>query len=89
MVNISNYKAEKATPVSYAKISNNTERIIKFVEYLHEFLPCLEQEFNDLQELQEKYPNDKFPTKMENLAAIYQAEKPLYDLYVTKAPNRQ
>jgi hypothetical protein len=48
----------------------------------------LEQEFNDLEALQAKNPNEKFPIKMDNLAAIYQAEKPLYDLYVTKAPNR-
>lgn len=70
--------------VSYAKIGSNTERIIKFVKYLHDFLPCLEKEYNDLESLQAKNPNDKFPIKMDNLAAIYQAEGPLYELYVEK-----
>ena len=74
--------------VNYAKVGSNTDKIVKFVNYLHEFLPCLEQEYNDLEALQAKSPNQKFPIKMDNLAAIYQAEGPLYDLYVTKAPNR-
>lgn len=71
-------------PVSYAKVGNNTERVIKFIKDLHNFLPCLEQEYNELESLQAKNPNDKFPIKMDNLAAIYQAAGPLYELYVEK-----
>jgi hypothetical protein len=87
-MSIANHNVENSNPVSYAKVDSNTEKIIEFVKYLHEFLPCLEKEYNDLERLQARNPNEKFPIKMNNLAAIYQAEKPLYDLYVTKAPNR-
>jgi hypothetical protein len=87
-MSIANHNIGNGNIVSYAKVGSNTERIVKFVKYLHDFLPCFEQEFNDLEALQAKNPNEKFPIKMDNLAAIYQAEKPLYDLYVTKAPNR-
>lgn len=87
-MSIANHNVGNNNPVSYAKVDNNTERIVKFVKYLHEFLPCLEKEYNDLEALQAKNPNEKFPIKMDNLAAIWQAEGPLYDLYVKKAPNR-
>ena len=87
-MSIANHTIGNVNPVSYAKVGSNTERVVKFIKYLHEFLPCLEQEFNDLEALQAKNPNDKFPIKMDNLAAIWQAEGPLYDLYVKKAPNR-
>ena len=75
--------------VSYAKVSDNTDRIVKFIKYLHDFLPVIEQEYNDLERLQQSKPNQKFPIKMDNLAAIYQAAEPLYELYVAKAPKRQ
>lgn len=87
-MSIANHNVGNNTSVSYAKVGSNTERIVKFVKYLHDFLPCLEKEYNDLEDLQKKNPNDKFPIKMDNLAAIWQAEGPLYDLYVRKAPNR-
>ena len=87
-MSIANHNVGNTSSVSCAKVGSNTERIVKFIKYLHDFLPCLEQEFNDLEALQAMNPNNKFPIKMNNLAAIYQAEKPLYDLYVTKAPNR-
>ena len=87
-MSIANHNTGNNNPVNYAKVDNNTEKVIKFIKYLHKFLPCLEKEYNDLETLQAKNPNEKFPVKMDNLAAIYQAEKPLYDLYVTKAPNR-
>lgn len=77
-------KGDSNTSISYAKVGSNTERIIKFIKYLHEFRSALEQEYNDLEALQAKKPNDKFPIKMDNLAAIYQAEGPLYELYVEK-----
>ena len=85
-MSIANHNLENSNPVSYAKVDSNTERIVKFVKYLHDFLPCLEKEYNDLERLQARNPNEKFPIKMNNLAAIYQAEKPLYELYVVKAP---
>ena len=87
-MSIENHNIGNNNPVNYARVGSNTERIVKFVKYLHEFLPCLEEEYNNLEALQAKNPNAKFPIKMDNLAAIYQAAKPLYDLYVTKAPNR-
>lgn len=87
-MSIATHNAVNNNPVSHAKVGSNTERIVKFIKYLHDFLPCLEQEYNDLEALQARNPNEKFPIKMDNLAAIYQAEKPLYDLYVAKVPNR-
>lgn len=87
-MSIANHNIGNNNPVSYARVGSNTERIVKFVKYLHEFLPCLEEEYNNLEALQAKNPNAKFPVKMDNLAAIYQAEKALYDLYVIKAPNK-
>ncbi len=87
-MSIANHNIGNNASVSYAKVGSNTERIVNFIKYLHNFLPCLEQEYNDLEALQAKNPNEKFPIKMDNLAAIYQAEGPLYDLYITKAPNR-
>ena len=86
-MSIANHNTGNSKPVSYVKVGSNTEKIVEFVKYLHEFLPCLEKEYNDLETLQAKNPNEKFPIKMDNLAAIYQAEKPLYDLYVVKTPN--
>lgn len=87
-MSIANHNVGNTSSVSHAKVGSNTERIVKFIKYLHDFLPCLEKEYNELEALQAKNPNEKFPVKMDCLAAIYQAEKPLYDLYVTKAPNR-
>lgn len=83
-MSIANHQSGGSSPVSYAKVGSNTEKVEKFIKYLHDFLPCLEQEYNDLERLQARNPNDKFPIKMDNLAAIYQAEKPLYELYVEK-----
>ena len=88
-MSIETYKRGDATaPASYAKVSNHTERVIKFVEDLHNFLPCIKEEFDDLEDRQAKFPNDKFPIKMDNLAAIYQAAGPLYELYVEKNNRR-
>ena len=45
---------------AFVKI-NNTEKVEKFAKYLHEFLPVLEQEFNELDKLSERYKNEVFP----------------------------
>lgn len=73
------------TTVNYSKINENTKRVQKFAQYLHDFLPILEEEFNDLENLQNKKPNRAFPIKMEALSNIYKAAKPLYEWYVEKA----
>lgn len=89
MSNIGNYNQENAGTVSYARVGTTTQRIEKFAKYLHDFLPTLEEEFDDLERLQNSKPNDKFPIKMKALSDIYNAAKPLYEWYVEKAPKRQ
>lgn len=85
MSNIANYSGIKAeNPIGYAKIGTNTQKIQKFVEYLHEFLPVIQQEFDDLESLNEKRPNEIFPIKMQALSDIYKAAGPLYEWYVEK-----
>lgn len=87
MSNIENYSGagKVVNTINYAKMENNTMKIQKFVEYLHEFLPVIKKEFDDLDALNEKKPNQVFPIKMEALAAIYQAAGPLYEWYIEKA----
>lgn len=63
---------------------NNTEKVEKFAKYLHDFLPVLEMEFNELDRLSERYKNEVFPIKMQALSAIYNAAQPLYEWYVEK-----
>ena len=75
-------------PLSYAKISNNAERIQAFVKQLHDFLPVIEAEFNDLEDRQSKNPNEIFPIKMQALSDLYNAAGPLYEWYVEKAKGQ-
>ena len=63
---------------------NNTEKVEKFAKYLHDFLPVLEMEFNELDRLSGKYQNEVFPIKMQALSAIYNVAQPLYEWYVEK-----
>jgi hypothetical protein len=86
-MSIANHTPTSNNPVNYSNPFANTERVKNFVKRLHDFLPNLEQEYESLKTLQAKKPNEKFPIKMDNLAAIYQAAGPLYDLYITQAPN--
>lgn len=65
--------------------SNNTERIQQFAKYLHNFLPCLEKEYDELEKRQSDKPNNVFPIKMKALAYIYEAAGPLYEWYCLKA----
>jgi hypothetical protein len=90
MSNISNYSnaGSPVNPTSYAKLNNTTEKIEKFAEYLHEFLPVLEKEFDDLEKLSVDHSNAVFPIKMQALADIYRAAEPLYEWYVVKRKNR-
>ena len=67
---------------------NNTEKVEKFAKYLHDFLPVLEMEFNELDRLSGKYQNEVFPIKMQALSAIYNAAQPLYEWYVEKKKER-
>lgn len=60
-MSIANHNVGNTSSVSHAKVGSNTERIVKFIKYLHDFLPCLEKEYNELEALQAKNPNEKFP----------------------------
>lgn len=82
MSNISTYNKASNAPISYAKKESYTERIQKFAEYLHNFLPVIQQEFDDLEQKSQKKPCKAFDDKMNSLSAIYQAEKDLYYWYV-------
>ena len=48
----------------------------------------MEQEFNDLDKLSEKYKNEVFPIKMQALSDIYRAAEPLYEWYVEKKKGK-
>ena len=86
MSNISNYSnvGTPVNPIGYAKLGNNTQKIEKFASYLHDFLPVLEQEFDDLEKLSQKHHNEVFPIKMQALSDIYRAAQPLYEWYVER-----
>lgn len=86
MSNIGNYSNAGRTvnPTGYAKLNSNTEKVEKFAAYLHDFLPVLEQEFDDLEKLSEKHSNEVFPIKMQALSDIYNAAGPLYEWYCEK-----
>lgn len=83
MSNIGNHnKTFNSTPISYAKKESYTEQVQKFVQYLHNFIPTITQEYDDLEKKSEKKPCKAFEDKMAGLAAIYSAEKDLYYWYV-------
>lgn len=86
MSNIGNYSnaGKTVNPTSYVKFSSNTEKVESFAKYLHDFLPVLTQEFDELEKLSEKFSNKVFPIKMQALSAIYNAAGPLYEWYVEK-----
>lgn len=89
MSNIGNYTAAGSqAPVSYAKLSSNTQKIQSFAKYLHDFLPVLEAEFDDLEKRSKEHPNEVFPIKMSALSDIYKAAQPLYEWYVEKAKRQ-
>ena len=87
MSNISNYSTTSNTnsSISHAKLNDNTLKIQQFAKHLHDFLPVLEKEFDELEAKSKTHPNDIFPIKMAALADIYNAAKPLYEWYVEKA----
>lgn len=86
MSNIGNYgNTVPNQPVSYAKLSNNTQKVQEFAKHLHEMLPVLEEEFDALEKLSKTHANDVFPIKMSALSEIYRAAGPLYEWYVEKA----
>lgn len=87
MSNIGNYSNANTgdNPVNYVKLDDNTEKVRKFAQYLHDFLPVLEKEFDDLESRNAKSPNRIFPIKMEALSSIYRAAIPLYEWYVEKS----
>ena len=86
MSNIGNYNSTNNAdnPISYAKTNDYTEKVRNFVKYLHEFLPVLEKEFDDLEIRAASKPCQAFDDKMSGLSAIYQAEKKLYEWYIVK-----
>lgn len=87
MSNIANYStvSNANNPIGYAKLNSNTQKVQKFAQYLHDFLPVLEAEFNDLELKSNKSANEVFPIKMAALSDIYKAAAPLYEWYVEKA----
>ena len=90
MSNIGNYNRMNTAenPLSYAKISSNTERVQAFVQQLHDFLPVITAEFDDLEDRQAKNPNEIFPIKMQALNDLYNAAQPLYEWYCEKAKRQ-
>lgn len=78
---IENYNRSN-TPISYARKEDYTEKVQRFVENLHELLPVLQAEFDDLEKKSQTKPCKAFDDKMAGLSAIYQAEKDLYYWYV-------
>lgn len=86
MSNIGNYSnaSSPVNPTSYAKLGNNTEKVEKFAAYLHDFMPVLQREFDDLESLSKNHSNEVFPIKMQALSDIYRAAGPLYEWYVEK-----
>lgn len=90
MSNISNYSENTTVenPVSYAKIGDNTKKVQEFVKYLHEMMPVLQKEFDELEARYAIKPNDIFPIKMKALSAVWKAAGPLYEWYVEKAKKQ-
>lgn len=82
-MSIETYNKNNVAPISHAKKEDCTLKIEKFVQYLHEFLPVIEEEFNSLESKSKVKPNKAFDDKMAGLAAIFNAEKDLYYWYVT------
>ena len=83
MSNIGNYKNNyTSTSIKVGVADNNTEKVRKFVEYLHSFIPAIEKEFDDLERRAQTKPCKAFEDKMGGLSAIFQAEKDLYYWYV-------
>ena len=87
MSNIGNYNANAGRPVQYVKTNDTTKKIQNFAKYLHDFLPVLQKEFDDLEARNEVKPNEIFPIKMQALSDIYNAAQPLYEWYVEKSKN--
>lgn len=90
MSNIGNFNRMNTAenPISYAKLNGNVEKIQAFARHLHNFLPVLEAEFDELESRQNNNPNEIFPIKMEALSSIYKAAGPLYEWYVEKAKRQ-
>ena len=84
MSNIGNYKNNYINTNTQANtpVNSNTEKIRKFVEYLHNFIPAIEKEFDDLEKRSQTKSCKAFEDKMGGLSAIYQAEKNLYYWYI-------
>lgn len=85
MSNIGNYTAvSNAAPANYSNY-NSAQKVQCFAQYLHDFLPVLEAEFDALEERSKIHPNEVFPIKMAALSTIYKAAQPLYEWYIEKA----
>lgn len=82
---IENYKRiDTGQPYSNTNTYSTTERIQKFVKYLHDFMPVIKEEFEDLERRNKDNPNQIFPIKMNALHDIYMAAGPLYKWYIEK-----
>ena len=82
MSNIENYNKMEKAPISYAKREFYSDEVRSFVEKLHDFIPVIKQEFEDLDKKSQVKPCKAFDDKMAGLSAIYNAEKDLYYWYV-------
>ena len=82
MSNIENFNKMEQAPISYAKKEFYSDKIRNFVEKLHNFIPVIIQEFDDLEKRSQTKPCKAFDDKMAGLSAIYNAEKSLYYWYV-------
>lgn len=88
MSNIASYNAASPANTNYTKLSSNSQKIQSFAKHLHDFLPVIEAEFDDLEQKSKQHPNDIFPIKMAALSSIYQAAQPLYEWYIEKAKKQ-
>ena len=71
-------------PVDYVKKSNFTTEVIEFVKALHNALPSIEKEYEDIAMRRKDKDCKAFKDKMDGLAWLAQAHDNLYYWYVTQ-----
>lgn len=71
-------------PVDYVKKSNFTTEVIEFVKTLHNVLPSIEKEYEDIAMRRETKDCKAFKEKMDALAWLTLAHDNLYYWYITQ-----
>lgn len=65
-----------------------TERVRELIKKLHDAMPLLEKEYDDLERRNNEKHNNIFSIKMDALSSVYNASKVLYEWYIERY-NRQ